>query len=595
MIQAICWTLLHSLWQGLLFAMVTGVVMLLTRRTSAAVRYNLLCGLLLSLLAVCGGTFIYEWSIDGRAVPTDAILLMGEGRVWIAGWLGALGQYCSDHALLIVWIWLFVFAVKSLRMLGGLLYAQRIRHYGVSAAPESWQRRVNEMGVQLSIRKAVQLVESRLVKMPLVTGHWRPMIFMPLGLLSGLPAGEIEAVLLHELAHIRRHDVFINFVQSLAGNILFFNPGFLWISALLRDERENCCDDVAIDRTRDKVQFIRALISFKEYDLRMSKVANGFPSRKRQLVRRVSRIAYNDHQILGTTEKLFLVVSFAMISLLVIAGNGGPGKIDEIAKVDGVRKQDGKGKYDVARKDDRSLKYNGGGNGDEKYNGGGNGGEKDDRSLMDDEGGKLEGVEKKDGVGEDDKSLMDDAIRKQDEMGKYDRVGKDGKNLIDNGGGEKRDEMGKYDGVGRDYRSLKDDRGGKREKAGKNYGVARNDRIMKEDKRIKDDWDMQKDQVEKDREQAKANMLQQAREQTRRDEAGNAQAVKDKDQAERDKQQAVRDREQAERDKQQAERDVQQALRDKAQAERDAHQAALDKQQAAKDVAQAMKDALQAH
>lgn len=319
MIQAICWTLVHSLWQGLLFAMGAGVVMLLTRRASAAVRYNLLCGLFFLFLAVCVGTLVYEWRVSGRPGDKGGFMSGGIAGERLAGWVGLLRKYCSDHALLIVGVWLFVFSLRSLHMLGSLLYTQRIRYYGISAAPPGWQEKVDELGRQLGIRRAVRLVESQIVKMPLVTGHWRPMIFMPLGLLTGLPAGEIEAVLLHELAHIRRNDWLINLLQHITGNLLFFNPGVLWMSALLREERENCCDDIAIDRTGDRVQLIRALINFKEHDLRMTRLTNAFPAGKDQLLKRVTRIAYNTNKTLDATEKIFLVASCILVSLLVIA------------------------------------------------------------------------------------------------------------------------------------------------------------------------------------------------------------------------------------------------------------------------------------
>ena len=116
MIQAICWTLIHSLWQGLLFAMAAGVVMLLTRRTSAAARYNLLCGLFFLFLLICAGTLVYEWRVPGRVVGKDSFMSGVVSGGWIAEWTIAPGRYCSDHALLIVWVWLFVFSVKSLRM-----------------------------------------------------------------------------------------------------------------------------------------------------------------------------------------------------------------------------------------------------------------------------------------------------------------------------------------------------------------------------------------------------------------------------------------------------------------------------------------------
>ena len=123
-------------------------------------------------------------------------------------------------------------------------------------------------GRQLDIRRRVKLVESVLVRAPMVIGQLRPIIYIPLGLINHLPASEMEAVLLHELAHIRRYDYVVNMVQQVAECLLFFNPGFLWISSLLREERENCCDDIAIAHTRDRVEFVRALVRFKEHSLR---------------------------------------------------------------------------------------------------------------------------------------------------------------------------------------------------------------------------------------------------------------------------------------------------------------------------------------
>ena len=319
MIQATCWTLVHSLWQGLLFAMITGVVMVLTKRASAAVRYNILCVLFFLFLGVCAATFLYEWTLAERETIKDAhFAVTGAGGV-VAGWIGALGRYCSDHAVPIVWGWLFIVAIKFLRMLGGFLYSQRVRHYGIRTAPEGWQERINDLCQQMGIRRAVKLVESQIVKMPLVIGHWRPMIFIPLGLITGLPKEEIEAVLLHELAHIRRHDYIVNFLQTVAVNLLFFNPGVLWISSLLKEERENCCDDIAIARTSDRTAFLRALISFKEHNLRMSGLALAFPAGKNQLMRRAMRIALNADKTLDPIEKIFLMVSFVLVTLLVVA------------------------------------------------------------------------------------------------------------------------------------------------------------------------------------------------------------------------------------------------------------------------------------
>ena len=293
MIQAICWVLIHSLWQGILLALAGGGVILCTKRMPAAVRYRLLCGLAGIFVGGMGVTFGYE---EMMAAASG-----GDGGSVSMNWLG---DWCSAHAVQVVGIWLAVAVVKSVRMAAGWSYMRRMRREGL-AAPAVWVGRVDVLGRQLGIRQAVKLVQSALVRVPVVIGQLRPVIYIPLGLINHLPASEMEAVLLHELAHIRRDDYLVNMVQQVAECLLFFNPGFLWISDLIREERENCCDDMAIAHTRDRVEFVRALVRFKEHSLRGMALA--FPGNRRQLLHRVVRISRQENKTLGGRERLVLL------------------------------------------------------------------------------------------------------------------------------------------------------------------------------------------------------------------------------------------------------------------------------------------------
>jgi hypothetical protein len=233
--------------------------------------------------------------------------------------VGTLNDYLSEHASLIVMGWCFIFLFKCVRMTAAIVYTQRVRNYGVAEPPAYWKDKVQSFCQTLQIKRTVLLLESTLVKMPFVTGHWKPVIFIPLGLLTKLPEGEIEAVLFHELAHIRRNDVCMNFLQNIGESLFFFNPGLLWVSSLLREERENCCDDMAIDRTKNKAAFIRALIHFREYDLRLSGAAVAFPAGRHQLLHRVKRIVDNKNKSLNKAERIFFIASFFIIALLLAA------------------------------------------------------------------------------------------------------------------------------------------------------------------------------------------------------------------------------------------------------------------------------------
>src|SRR5579863_334068 len=295
MIQAICWVLIHSLWQGVLLALAGGGVIVCTKRAAAAVRYRWLCGLAVLFLCGLGITFFYEWTLPGEYISAYGVAAVS---------MNWLGDWCSAHAFQVVMVWLLVAVVKSVRMAAGWSYIGRMRREGL-AAQALWVERVDVLGRQLGIRQVVKLVESALVRAPVVIGRLRPIIYIPLGLINHLPAREMEAVLLHELAHIRRYDHLVNMVQQAAECLLFFNPGFLWISAIIREERENSCDDIAIAHTRDRVEFVRALVRFKEHSIRGMALA--FPGNKRQLLHRVLRISRQENKTLSGRERLVLL------------------------------------------------------------------------------------------------------------------------------------------------------------------------------------------------------------------------------------------------------------------------------------------------
>lgn len=321
-LQAFSWMLIHSLWQGLLLAIITGMVMQFTKKARAITRYALIAGLLFTFLVVCCGTFIYEWN---RGNTTDHSLYATTRfsgisvlkNFAIEQWPAALAQYCSDNATLIVSIWFAFFTFRCWKMRRALGYVRRVRTTQYQLPGQYWQHKMTALTRQLHIQKTVTLLESGITKIPVVIGHLKPVIYMPIGLLTNLPPEQIEAVLLHELAHIRRNDYLVNWLQHMTETILFFNPGFLWASSLLKQEREHCCDDVALAHTGNKKQFIQALISFKEYMIYGQTYAVAFPGKKNHLLKRVTRIIQNRNNPLSGVEKICLLGSLLVCFILL--------------------------------------------------------------------------------------------------------------------------------------------------------------------------------------------------------------------------------------------------------------------------------------
>lgn len=332
--RAICWTLIHSLWQGLILAALAGLLVLLTRKHTAAFRYNILAVLFFVFMGVVAFTFLQELSTPAA---TDAIvqlapvqpeqqvvsqLSLPQGpaiEAYQEGYITRFTGYFNQHASLLVTIWFLIFLARAVKLLSGLVYIQRIKHHKVQAPAAAWTHRMQELAGILGIKIPVQLLESGLVKVPVVAGLLKPVILVPIGLMANLPAEQVEAILLHELAHIRRRDFMVNLAQSFAEILFFFNPAVLWVSSLLREEREHCCDDMAIAVTQSKTGYIHALVSFQEYQLEnTSPYAMAFPGKKNQLLNRVKRILDNSHKTLNMAEKSFLVLCLSLIGLLSV-------------------------------------------------------------------------------------------------------------------------------------------------------------------------------------------------------------------------------------------------------------------------------------
>ena len=339
-LRALCWTILHSLWQGVIFAGVAGVVLVLTRKSKAALRYNLLCGGLLLFLLVSGYTFYREMG-KGGVVETSGVATAkhsgsggttkrwGSGVVLTNHWgsgvamgIDALVGYFNTHAALVVLVWGIVFLTRWVQLLSGWVYAQRIRHYQHQPAPDVWQQRLKQLLEKLRITRPVSLLESALVKVPVVVGALKPVILVPVGMLAHLSAEQVESILLHELAHIRRRDYLFNFVQHIVDTVFFFNPALRWVSSLIRAERENCCDDIAIRETRSRRRLIEALVSFHEYGQTVGGCALGFAANENQVVRRVKRIVEKTNHSLNAGERLLLMLGLVVLTVAFVTVNG---------------------------------------------------------------------------------------------------------------------------------------------------------------------------------------------------------------------------------------------------------------------------------
>lgn len=152
----------------------------------------------------------------------------------------------------------------SLRFAGGLVMVHRLKRTETSNNVQLWQEKVASLSNRLRVSRPVRLFESALVEVPTVIGWLRPVILLPATALTGLSAEQLEALLAHELAHIRRYDYLVNLLQTSVETLFFYHPAVWWVSAQVRQEREHCCDDLAVAACGDVLIYARALTALEQ-------------------------------------------------------------------------------------------------------------------------------------------------------------------------------------------------------------------------------------------------------------------------------------------------------------------------------------------
>jgi uncharacterized protein (TIGR03435 family) len=273
-VERLGWTLVHFLWQGLSIALLYEAARRgVTRKWTPNARYLFAC----VALAAMSASPLVTWVVmqpsnanlvtayrirtappaasNTRIAPT--ISLPTSVRATVSG---------VQQAQLLVWVvmvWLVGSLVFCVRLAGGLVIAARMRSVSVRQAPPEWQEILKKLATRIGVSRPVRLLVSALAQVPTVIGWLRPVVLVPVGALSGLPAEHLEPLLLHELAHIRRHDYLVNILQSLAEALLFYHPAVWWVSGHIRAERELCCDDVAVAVSGDALTYARALAQWE--------------------------------------------------------------------------------------------------------------------------------------------------------------------------------------------------------------------------------------------------------------------------------------------------------------------------------------------
>ena len=297
------WTLLHSLWQGGLVAGVLALLLFTIPNTKPNGRYVASCLSLLTILVLCGVTFCMVETPTPSVVPPSAVAdpvaselpvrseapltvtlspdasysameqvhpeadapsSISSSSVRAGPWGHRIMGFAQPLLPWFVLLWLLGVFGLSIWHLGGWIATHRLRTLGTSPVTSEIATLVRRLSERLRISRPVRILQSVLIQTPAVIGHFRPIILMPVSALTGLSSEQIESIIAHELAHIRRHDYLVSLLQTVVETLLFHHPAVWWISHRIRIEREYCCDDLALSVGQNRANYAQALSKMAE-------------------------------------------------------------------------------------------------------------------------------------------------------------------------------------------------------------------------------------------------------------------------------------------------------------------------------------------
>ena len=324
LIHAISWTVVHSLWQASLVALILSVVYAYVPKKQSNIRYNIgltglfvttLLGIITFLLYYMSSQSSGEQLITATEIATAEILI-SQAALESEGWLLNMRNYGS----VISQVWLVGVIIMGIKLMIGYGYIQYLNHPSGLRRNPDLEIILQRLQSRFQLRTRIMIAETNKVVSPMVSGFVKPLILFPVGMINQLELHEVEAILAHEIAHIKRNDWIINLLQSLVEVIFYYHPAVWWMSSRVRQERENCCDDFAIAQGYDRITYARILVKLKEQELQSnSGLALSFYKSKNTLMNRIKRILGQSTGHSSIREKL---IALALIGTVAVAYAG---------------------------------------------------------------------------------------------------------------------------------------------------------------------------------------------------------------------------------------------------------------------------------
>jgi len=303
--KALGWTFVHSLWQITAIGFLLYIILRLIPGRSAHVRYTISTMAFWMIVLMVLSTFIIMLpdSKPITEITSQVILVKATGTFTLTD---RISMWLESRMPMMLSIWFGGVLILMIRLVFSLGWVQHMRS---AALPlESIQNTLNELIHRLQLRIKPFASESGFVSSPVTIGHIIPLILFPIGIINQLTTKEVEAILTHELAHIVRRDYLSNLIQTFIETLFYYHPVTWWISGMVRIERENRADDLAVSWCGDHLGYAKALITVQEMQVgNTPSLAIGFASRKGAMLARIQRILHIPYKNHNQMEKTVLI------------------------------------------------------------------------------------------------------------------------------------------------------------------------------------------------------------------------------------------------------------------------------------------------
>ena len=300
LIDVLGWTVFHSIWQGAIIGLVFYLLLTTQNFKSSRTRFNAAWTTLFLQLLTSIGTFYYIWNTYANRLESLIYQESGsQNHFYLSGnninsiqtsLLENLLNLPNQYIDWVSWVWLIGVSLMTLKMMGGFSYLFWLNKVSTDPLPMEiklfLELKRKEAGVKRIIGKLSTQIQS-----PIVFGHFKPILLFPFALLSKLTPEQIEAVILHELAHIKRNDYILNIFQIFIEVVFYFHPVTWWLTSIVKREREHICDEEAAGKElKQKLSYAKALLIIQENDSISSIGSLAFAKKPSEMYLRIKRI-----------------------------------------------------------------------------------------------------------------------------------------------------------------------------------------------------------------------------------------------------------------------------------------------------------------